>query len=109
MTALMYALGVLLLFLAYRILRGVDESVDPGKSFFVRMVRKVFPVSEEFHGPHFFTQAEGRREATPLLLALVSIVAADIAFARIAAPSRESAIDSATSQATDGAPSGTRP
>ena len=76
-----YALGVLLLFLAYRILRGVDESIDPGKSFFVRMVRKVFPVSEEFHGPHFFTQAEGRREATPLLLALVSIVAADIAFA----------------------------
>jgi tellurite resistance protein TerC len=76
-----YALGVLLLFLAYRILRGVDENMDPGKGFFVRMVRKVFPVSEEFHGPHFFTKAEGRREATPLLLALVSIVAADIAFA----------------------------
>jgi tellurite resistance protein TerC len=76
-----YALGVLLLFLAYRILQGVDENIDPGKSFFVRMVRKVFPVSEEFHGPHFFTHAEGRREATPLLLALVSIVAADIAFA----------------------------
>jgi tellurite resistance protein TerC len=76
-----YALGVLLLFLAYRILRGVDENMDPGNGFFVRMVRKVFPVSEEFHGPHFFTKAEGRREATPLLLALVSVVAADIAFA----------------------------
>jgi tellurite resistance protein TerC len=76
-----YALGLLLLFLAYRILRGVDENMDPGNGFFVRMVRKVFPVSEDFHGPHFFTQAEGRREATPLLLALVSIVAADIAFA----------------------------
>jgi tellurite resistance protein TerC len=76
-----YALGLLLLFLAYRILRGVDETMDPGNGFFVRMVRKVFPVSEDFHGPHFFTTAEGRREATPLLLALVSIVAADIAFA----------------------------
>jgi tellurite resistance protein TerC len=76
-----YALGVLLLFLAYRILRGVDENMDPGQGFFVRMVRKVFPVSEEFHGPHFFSRAEGRREATPLLLALVSVVAADIAFA----------------------------
>jgi tellurite resistance protein TerC len=76
-----YALGLLLLFLAYRILRGVDENMDPGQGFFVRMVRKVFPVSEEFHGPHFFTRAEGRREATPLLLALVSVVAADIAFA----------------------------
>jgi tellurite resistance protein TerC len=76
-----YALGLLLLFLAYRILRGVDENMDPGQGFFVRMVRKVFPVSEEFHGPHFFTRAGGRREATPLLLALVSVVAADIAFA----------------------------
>jgi TerC family integral membrane protein len=76
-----YALGLLLLFLAYRILRGVDENMDPGNGFFVRMVRKVFPVSEDFHGPHFFTTAEGRREATPLLLALVSIVAADLAFA----------------------------
>jgi TerC family integral membrane protein len=76
-----YALGLLLLFLAYRILRGVDENMDPGNGFFVRMVRKVFPVSDDFHGPHFFTTAEGRREATPLLLALVSIVAADIAFA----------------------------
>jgi tellurite resistance protein TerC len=76
-----YALGLLLLFLAYRILRGVDENIDPGNGFFVRMVRKVFPVSDDFHGPHFFTTAEGRREATPLLLALVSIVAADIAFA----------------------------
>jgi tellurite resistance protein TerC len=76
-----YALGLLLLFLAYRILRGVDENMDPGQGFFVRMVRKVFPVSEEFHGPHFFSRAEGRREATPLLLALVSVVAADIAFA----------------------------
>jgi tellurite resistance protein TerC len=76
-----YGLGLLLLFLAYRILRGVDETVDPGKSFFVRLVRKVLPVAEDFDGPHFFTRAEGRREATPLLLALVSVVAADIAFA----------------------------
>ena len=76
-----YALGVLLLFLAYRILRGVDENMDPGNGFFVRMVRKIFPVSEDFHGPHFFTKAEGQREATPLLLALLRIVAADIAFA----------------------------
>ncbi len=76
-----YALGVLLLYLAWKILRGVDETVDPGKGLFVRAVRRVFPISHEFHGPHFFTRAEGQRQATPLLLALVSVVAADIAFA----------------------------
>jgi tellurite resistance protein TerC len=76
-----YALGVLLLYLAWRILRGVEETVDPGHGLFVRAVRRVFPVSSSFHGPHFFTRTEGRRQATPLLLALVSVVAADIAFA----------------------------
>jgi tellurite resistance protein TerC len=77
----LYALGVLLLFLAYRILRGVEEHVDPGNGLVVRTVRRVVPVSDTFHGPRFFTTAGGRRQATPLLLALVSVVAADIAFA----------------------------
>jgi tellurite resistance protein TerC len=77
----LYALGVLLLYLAWRILRGVDEDMDPGQGLFVRAVRKVFPVSDEFHGTHFFTRVDGRRAATPLLLALVSVVAADLAFA----------------------------
>jgi tellurite resistance protein TerC len=77
----LYALGVLLLYLAWRILRGVDEHIDPGRGLFVRAVRRVFPVSEGFHGAHFFTTVDGRRAATPLLLALGSVVAADLAFA----------------------------
>jgi tellurite resistance protein TerC len=76
-----YVLGVLLLYLAWRILRGVGEEVDPGQSPVVRLVRRVFPVSEDYEGSHFFTHAPGHRAATPLLLALAAIVAADIAFA----------------------------
>jgi tellurite resistance protein TerC len=77
----LYALGLLLLYLAWRILRGVDQTVDPGRGLFVRAVRRVFPVSRDFHGAHFFTREGARRAATPLLLALVSVVAADLAFA----------------------------
>ena len=76
-----YVLGVLLLFLAYRILRGVDENVDPDNNFVVRLVRKVFPVSGEYHGKHWFVKQEGTRYATPLFVCLAAIVAADIAFA----------------------------
>ena len=76
-----YVLGVLLLYLAWRILRGVGEEVDPGQSPVVRLVRRVFPVSEDYEGSQFFTHAPGHRAATPLLLALAAIVAADIAFA----------------------------
>jgi tellurite resistance protein TerC len=76
-----YLLGATLLFLSYRILRGVEENVDPDKNIVVRGVRRVFPVSGEFHGPRMFVREGGRRYATPLLVCLAAVVAADIAFA----------------------------
>ena len=76
-----YVLGVLLLFLAYRILRGVEENVDPDRNFVVRLVRRVFPVTSEFHGKHCSCKQDGTRYVTPLFVCLAAIVAADIAFA----------------------------
>src|SRR5215211_6873854 len=76
-----YVLGVLLLVLAYRILKGVAENVDPDKNLIVRAVRRFFPVTGEFHGHHWFVKQERRRYVTPLFLCLAAIVAADIAFA----------------------------
>jgi tellurite resistance protein TerC len=76
-----YILGVLLLVLAWRILRGVEENVDPDRNLIVRGVRKVFPVAGGFHGHHWFTKVDGKRYATPIFVCLAAIVAADIAFA----------------------------
>jgi len=58
-----YILGALLILLAYRILRGIDETVDPENSLSVRLVRKVYP------------------HASTIALCLAAMVAADIAFA----------------------------
>jgi len=76
-----YLLGVALLVLAYRIFRGVDDNVDPDRNLLVRLVRRVYPVSSEFAGKHWFVQKDGRRFATPLFLCLAAVVFADIAFA----------------------------
>jgi tellurite resistance protein TerC len=76
-----YILGVLLLFLAYRIFKGVDENVDPDSNLIVRGVRRIFPVAPEFRGHHWFTEIDGKRHATPLFICLAAIIAADIAFA----------------------------
>ena len=76
-----YVLGVLLLVLAYRILQGVDENVDPDKNLIVRLVRRFFPVTGEDHGAHWFVTLDGKRYVTPIFLCLSAIVAADIAFA----------------------------
>jgi TerC family integral membrane protein len=76
-----YVLGVTLIVLAWRILRGAHDDVDPGQGRAARAVRRVLPVTEHFHGSRFFAREGGRRVGTPMLLALASVVAADIAFA----------------------------
>src|SRR4051812_48440377 len=76
-----YLLGGALIVLAVRIWRGVSENVDPDRNLMVRAVRRVYPVTGEFHGGHWFVRKEGRRFATPLFLCLAAIVFADLAFA----------------------------
>jgi tellurite resistance protein TerC len=78
---LIYVLGVALLVLAYRVFRGVEGNVDPDNNLMVRLVRRIYPVTGEFHGRHWFVRREGRRWATPLFLCLAAIIFADIAFA----------------------------
>jgi tellurite resistance protein TerC len=78
---LIYVLGVALLVLAYRVFRGVEGNVDPDRNFMVRLVRRVYPVTGEFHGHDWFVKRDHRRWATPLFLCLAAIVFADIAFA----------------------------
>ncbi len=76
-----YVLGATLLILAWRIARGANKHADPGQSRAARLVRRLLPVSEHFDGAHFFTREQGRRVATPMLLVLATVVAADLAFA----------------------------
>ena len=76
-----YVLGALLILLAYRILQGVGEEVEPDKNFAVRLVRRFFPVTSEYHGNEWFVRQRGRLSATPLFVCLAAVVAADIAFA----------------------------
>jgi tellurite resistance protein TerC len=77
----LYVLGVLLLVLAYRIFRGVEEHVDPDANLMVRAVRRLYPVTGRFHGHRWFVHVEGRRHTTPLFLCLAAVVFADLAFA----------------------------
>jgi TerC family integral membrane protein len=76
-----YVLGAGLLVLAFRVLRGVEENVHPDRNLLVRLVRRFYPVTGEFHGKHWFVRLGERRYATPLFLCIAAIVFADVAFA----------------------------
>lgn len=75
-----YVLGLTLLFLAWKMWKGSAEHTDPDRNPMVRLVRKLYPVGD-YRDAQFTFKEKGKRVATPLLLALVSVVAADIAFA----------------------------
>ena len=80
-TAVLFVFGAILIYSAIKLLKDDDDSIDPGKSFAVRLLRKLVPVSDEYRGTKFFYKEAGKRIATPLLAVVVAIEAADLIFA----------------------------
>jgi tellurite resistance protein TerC len=58
-----------------------EKKYDPANSRVTRLARRLFPISDQYEGGHFFTRCNGRRCATPLLLVLIMIEVADVTFA----------------------------
>jgi tellurite resistance protein TerC len=62
------------------VLGGKETSTD--ENLVLRLTRKIFSVTDEFHGEHFFVKAKtGALVATPLFLALVMVEFTDVIFA----------------------------
>jgi tellurite resistance protein TerC len=80
-SAVLFLFAAILLYSVYKILRGDEESFDPGNSLTVRMLRRVVPVREEYCGARFLVKEAGRHVATPLLAVVAAIEAADLVFA----------------------------
>jgi tellurite resistance protein TerC len=73
--------GAFLIVTGLRMLRSTEEGVDPGRNPLIRLVRRLLPVTPEMDGQHFLVHRDGRRWATPLLVALLCLEASDIVFA----------------------------
>ena len=75
-----YLFGALLLVLAWRQAFG-DHDGDPADGRFMRLVKRVLPVTDEYHGDRLSVRKDGRRFATPMLLAIIAIGFIDLVFA----------------------------
>ncbi len=80
-TAVLFVFGAVLVWSAIKLVRGEDDTVDPGKSVSVRLLRKVIPIADDYHGTKFFVKEAGKRIGTPLLAVVAAIEAADLIFA----------------------------
>ncbi len=77
---ILYLFGLFLIFAAVRMF--VDRpDVGPKGGGLLRLVRRLFPVTDELVGQRFLVRVDGRLMLTPLALALVAVEAADVVFA----------------------------
>jgi tellurite resistance protein TerC len=77
---LIYIFGAFLIFTGIRMFIS-DAKIDPENNVFVKMVRKIIPVTNDFHGDNFFIRNKGAVWATPLFLVLMVIEGTDLIFA----------------------------
>jgi tellurite resistance protein TerC len=78
---LTYVLGAVLVYSAAKVLVMRHDTVDMVNSSTMRLVHRLFRVTDEYHGSRFFVRRNGILFATPLFVALILVETADVMFA----------------------------
>jgi tellurite resistance protein TerC len=78
---LIFVFGGFLIVTGARMIFGEDKPMDPEKNPIVKLVRKMFPVTESFEGDNFFVRRNHKLWATPLFIVVMLIEATDLIFA----------------------------
>jgi tellurite resistance protein TerC len=76
-----YVFGAILAITGVKLLVQRHQEMHPEKNMIVRWFQRVFPVTHEYAGNKFTILRNGKRYATPLLLALVAVEVTDLIFA----------------------------
>ncbi|WP_433263275.1 TerC family protein [Actinosynnema sp. CS-041913] len=78
-----YLFGVFLIYTGYKLARTDhnQEEEDYQENAALRAVRRIFPVTDEYHGAKSFLKVNGKRFATPMFIVIVAIGTTDLLFA----------------------------
>jgi tellurite resistance protein TerC len=76
-----YVFGAVLAATGIKLLVQRNQELHPERNPLVRAFQKLLPVTRDLEGDKFTVLREGRRCATPLLLALVTVEVTDLIFA----------------------------
>lgn len=73
--------GAILIWTGVKLFKHWDEDPDMDENKLVKTVRRLIPVTEEYHGSKSFIKVDGKRVATPMFLVLIAIASTDLLFA----------------------------
>ena len=77
-----WALGIFLVYTGITVMTGDDnDQIDPEHNWAMKLLKRILPVTPQFHGDLFFVREGGRLLATPLFVALMFLNIVDTVFA----------------------------
>jgi tellurite resistance protein TerC len=79
---ILYLFGVFLVFTGIKMgFQQEEAEVRPERNIFVRLFKKVIPVTAGYHGAKFFLKLDGRQYATLLFIVVIVLETTDLLFA----------------------------
>ena len=79
---IIYVFGAIIIFSGIKMLFQKDKKIEPDKNLIIRLVKKMLPVTNDYHGDKFFVKIpKGVWAATPLFIVLVFGEITDLIFA----------------------------
>lgn len=78
---MIYVFGALLIFTGVNMAFQKDKKLQPEKNPVIRIFKRWFAVTNEYHGDKFFALIDGKKFATPMFIVLLIIETTDIIFA----------------------------
>jgi len=78
---ILYVFAGFLVFSGTKMIFSGEGGVEPESNFVLKLARRMFPITPDFHGQRFFVFEDGRRVLTPLALVLLMVETTDLVFA----------------------------
>ncbi len=78
---IIYVFGGFLVFTGIKLAFEKDKEVHPERNPVLKLFRKIFPTTKNYHGSQFFIRRMGKLMATPLFIVLIVIETTDLVFA----------------------------
>ncbi len=76
-----FLLGGFLIFTAVKVVMQESDEIHPERNPVLKLVRRLVPVTAEYHGQKLLARVDGARFATPLFVVLIMIEVTDLVFA----------------------------
>lgn len=77
----LYIFGAILIYSGFQMAFGKEKEIHPEDNRVLKIFKRFYKITHEYHGDHFFIVRNGIKYATPLFVCLLVIESTDLVFA----------------------------